>query len=45
MEKKFHYSWYITMWRKPELAANLGLTELQVKKVKIWFQNLWAKER
>ncbi|XP_049628685.1 LOW QUALITY PROTEIN: homeobox protein CDX-1 [Suncus etruscus] len=42
LEKEFHYSRYITIRRKSELAANLGLTERQVK---IWFQSRRAKER
>ncbi|XP_072368806.1 homeobox protein CDX-1b isoform X2 [Scyliorhinus torazame] len=42
LEKEFHYSRYITIRRKSELAITLGLSERQVK---IWFQNRRAKER
>ncbi|XP_022244099.1 homeobox protein pal-1-like [Limulus polyphemus] len=42
LEKEFYYSRYITIRRKSELAAMLGLSERQVK---IWFQNRRAKER
>ncbi|KAG7252273.1 hypothetical protein CRUP_023399, partial [Coryphaenoides rupestris] len=42
LEKEFHYSRYITIRRKAELATSLGLSERQVK---IWFQNRRAKER
>ncbi|KAM8975969.1 homeobox protein CDX-2 isoform 1-T1 [Pelodytes ibericus] len=42
LEKEFHYSRYITIRRKAELAITLGLSERQVK---IWFQNRRAKER
>ncbi|KAL1428821.1 hypothetical protein MTO96_002540 [Rhipicephalus appendiculatus] len=42
LEKEFHYSRYITIRRKAELASMLGLSERQVK---IWFQNRRAKDR
>ncbi|XP_013790760.1 homeobox protein CDX-1-like [Limulus polyphemus] len=42
LEKEFHYNRYISIRRKTELAAMVGLSERQVK---IWFQNRRAKER
>jgi hypothetical protein len=33
LEKEFHYSRYITIRRKAELAANLGLSERQVSQL------------
>ncbi|XP_069468651.1 homeobox protein CDX-1-like [Ambystoma mexicanum] len=42
LEKEFHYNRYITITRKAQLAANLRLSERQIK---IWFQNRRAKER
>ena len=33
LEKEFHYSRYITIRRKAELATNLGLSERQVSQL------------
>lgn len=33
LEKEFHYSRYITIRRKAELATNLGLSERQVSEL------------
>uniref|UniRef100_A0A8C5TD43 Homeobox domain-containing protein n=1 Tax=Malurus cyaneus samueli TaxID=2593467 RepID=A0A8C5TD43_9PASS len=43
LEKEFHYSRYITIRRKAELASNLGLSERQVCENLV--QNRRAKER
>ena len=42
LEKEYHFSKYITIQRKTELARHIALSERQVK---IWFQNRRAKER
>uniref|UniRef100_A0A3B1IK18 Homeobox domain-containing protein n=1 Tax=Astyanax mexicanus TaxID=7994 RepID=A0A3B1IK18_ASTMX len=43
LEKEFHFSRYITIRRKAELAVTL--TSQKDRWVKIWFQNRRAKER
>jgi hypothetical protein len=53
LEKEFHYSRYITIRRKAELAANLGLSERQVSytlmayclkiHLSIFIPRLWAR--
>jgi len=35
LEKEFHYSRYITIRRKAELATNLGLSERQVSRLTV----------
>ena len=37
LEKEFHYSRYITIRRKSELAQGLSLTERQVRRPAIYF--------
>nr|XP_025964595.1 homeobox protein CDX-2 [Dromaius novaehollandiae] len=38
LEKEFHYSRYITIRRKAELASTLGLSERQVKQENHWLE-------
>lgn len=40
LEKEFHYSRYITIRRKSELAANLSLSERQVSSKQLFPQNV-----
>lgn len=41
LEKEFHYSRYITIRRKSELASVLGLSERQVNHSFFYFLNLF----